>query len=377
MEFTARRRRRIGVSPRCLRAGRRRLRLRRRRSATATRPGAERRLAADAAAARRASGWSSASPAPKPPGAVRRMVREGRVAGVILFAENFPSRAAGRRADRPAAGDPPPGRAARPAAGDGRPGGRPGEADRRRPDRLGRSRWAPAAPPSAAEQGARTAANLRDVGVNVDLAPVLDVARPGGDIAETERGFGSTPAAGSPPPRSPSPRPCRTAASRPRPSTSPASAAPALNTDFAVQRIGLSKSALRGVDEAPYRRFVAHGGEMVMLSTRDLPGLSPKPAAFSRRSPPASCASASASRASRSPTRSTASPSPPSAGRRRPGWRRPGPAPTCCSSPTTVRRPAPAAPWLRGLRSGRLSRAEFEASAGRVLRLRAGSGRAP
>jgi beta-glucosidase-like glycosyl hydrolase len=33
---------------------------------------------------------------------------------------------------------------------------------------------------------------LRRLGVNVDLAPVLDVARPGGTIAETDRGFGST-----------------------------------------------------------------------------------------------------------------------------------------------------------------------------------------
>ena len=210
------------------------------------------------------------------------MIREGRVAGVILFAENFPSRAAGRRADRPAAGDPPPARAARPAAGDGRPGGRPGEADRRRPDRLGGSRWAPAAPPSAAEQGARTAANLRDVGVNVDLAPVLDVARPGGDIAATERGFGSSAGRGR---RHRGPlrrRRCRTAASPPPPSTSPASARARRNTDFAVQRIGLSKATLRAVDEAPYRRFVAAGGEMVMLSTAIYPAFSPKPAAFAR-----------------------------------------------------------------------------------------------
>src|SRR4029079_9844098 len=42
------------------------------------------------------------------------------------------------------------------------------------------------------EQGRRTAANLRDVGVNVDLAPVLDVGRSGGVIAETERSFGAT-----------------------------------------------------------------------------------------------------------------------------------------------------------------------------------------
>ena len=45
------------------------------------------------------------------------------------------------------------------------------------------------------EQGRRTALNLRDIGVNVNLAPVLDVGRPGGTIAETDRAFGSTAAA--------------------------------------------------------------------------------------------------------------------------------------------------------------------------------------
>src|SRR5436305_13362578 len=44
-------------------------------------------------------------------------------------------------------------------------------------------------------QGRATAANLSGVGVNVDLAPVLDVPRPGGTIASTERGFGSSAAA--------------------------------------------------------------------------------------------------------------------------------------------------------------------------------------
>ena len=44
-------------------------------------------------------------------------------------------------------------------------------------------------------QGRATAANLSAVGVNVDLAPVLDVARPGGTIATTDRGFGPTAAA--------------------------------------------------------------------------------------------------------------------------------------------------------------------------------------
>jgi beta-N-acetylhexosaminidase len=53
-----------------------------------------------------------------------------------------------------------------------------------------------------------------------------------------------------------------------------------VNTDVAVQRVGLSKAELRRVDEAPYRRFVASGGAMVMLSTAIYPAFSSKPAAF-------------------------------------------------------------------------------------------------
>ena len=130
-------------------------------------------------------------------------------------------------------------------------------------------------------QGRRTARNLRGVGVNVDLAPVLDVARPGGDIAATERGFGST---------------ARRVAATAVPFAQglqaggvaatgkhfPGFGAAPENTDFAVQRIRLSKRELRQVDEAPYRRFIAAGGELVMLSTAIYPAFSSKPAAFAR-----------------------------------------------------------------------------------------------
>ena len=42
-------------------------------------------------------------------------------------------------------------------------------------------------------QGARTARNLKRVGVNVDLAPVLDVGRPGSAIRAQHRSFGGKP----------------------------------------------------------------------------------------------------------------------------------------------------------------------------------------
>ena len=160
-------------------------------------------------------------------------------------------------------------------------------------------------PPSRARAPPPTCATL---GVNVDLAPVLDVARPGGTIAETERGFGSTAAevAATAVPFAAALQEGGVAATAKH---FPGLGSARLNTDFAVQRIGLSKATLRGVDEAPYRRFVDAGGEMVMLSTAIYPALSPKPAAFSPPIATGELRAGSASRASRSPTRSAASPS--------------------------------------------------------------------
>ena len=342
------------------------------RSATAPppRPSAASQLdpaqLAGRAARRRLRGHRAARRGPE------RAIREGRVAGVILFADNFPSRAAGRRADRRAAGDPPPAGPARPAAGDDRPGGRAGEAGRRRarpprPREMGARGAA-----FSREQGARTAANLRDARRQRRPGPGPRRRPPRQRHRRDRTRLRLQRRARSRPPRSPSPRRCRRAASRPPPSTSPGLGAPADNTDFAVQRIGLSKATLRAVDEAPYRAFVEAGGELVMLSTRDLPGaLAEARRLRAARSRPASCAPASASRASRSPTRSAASPSPTSAARPRPASPPPAPAPTSCSSPTyqAGARAGEALVRAAALRA-RCGRAEFEASAGRVLRLR-------
>jgi beta-N-acetylhexosaminidase len=130
------------------------------------------------------------------------------------------------------------------------------------------------------EQGRRTAANLRELGINVDLAPVLDVARPGGTIAETERGFGASAAAvaATAVPFAAGLQQGGVAATAKH---FPGLGAAPQNTDLAVQRIGLSKQTLRQVDEAPYEAFAAAGGDLVMLSTAIYPALSPRPAAFS------------------------------------------------------------------------------------------------
>ena len=132
------------------------------------------------------------------------------------------------------------------------------------------------------EQGRATAANLRGVGVNVDLAPVLDVARPGGTIAATERGFGSTAAAVEATAVPFAVGLAGPAASLPPPSTSPASARrPKTPTSPCSGSTCRSGRCARSTS-APYRRFIAAGGELVMLSTAIYPAFSPRPAAFAR-----------------------------------------------------------------------------------------------
>ncbi|MGD9736177.1 MAG: glycoside hydrolase family 3 N-terminal domain-containing protein [Solirubrobacterales bacterium] len=211
---------------------------------------------------------------------LRQAIRAGRLAGVVLFAENFPSRAAGRRLVRRLQAIPRPrGLTAPLLVMIDQEGGQ-----------VTRLTGAPSA--SAQEMGERggaysrrqgrlTAVNLRDVGVGVDLAPVLDVARPGGVIAETERAFGTNPrqVATSAVPFA---RGLEAGGVVATAKHFPGLGAATENTDFAVQEIDLSKARLRLVDESPYEAYVRAGGRMVMLSTAIYPAFSDAPAAFSR-----------------------------------------------------------------------------------------------
>jgi beta-N-acetylhexosaminidase len=211
---------------------------------------------------------------------LREAIAAGRVAGVVLFAENIPNRAAGRRLVSRL------------------------QAIRRSPklrdpllvmtDQEGglvkRLSGAPTA--SAMEMGARgaafsarqgrlTAANLRDLGIDVDLAPVLDVGRPGGVIAETERSFGTT-AAGVEGTAIPFAAALEAGGVAATGKHFPGFGAARENTDFAVERVELSKRELRAVDEKPYAAFARAGGKLVMLSTAIYPAFSNRPAAFTR-----------------------------------------------------------------------------------------------
>jgi len=214
------------------------------------------------------------------PRSLRRAIRQGDLAGVVLFRENLPSRAAARAliAELESIHRPPGLRDPLLIMADQEGGLVKRLAG---PPTASAAAMGAAGAASSRAQGRATATNLSGVGVNVDLAPVLDVARPGGTIAGTERGFGASAAAVE------ATAVAFAAGLQDRGVAATAKHFPGLgaaaeNTDFAAQRIDLPRRTLRAVDERPYRRFAAAGGELVMLSTAIYPALSSKPAAFAR-----------------------------------------------------------------------------------------------
>lgn len=219
-------------------------------------------------------GGTSVSPA------LRAAIRHGKVAGVVLFAANFPSRAAGRRLIARLQGIPRPPKLRDPLLvmvdQEGGEVKRLGGA----PTASAREMGARGAAFSA-RQGSLTAANLREVGVNVDLAPVLDVERAGGVIAATERSFGASAARVSAT-AIPFAEALQSGGVAATGKHFPGFGAARENTDFSVERIDLSKQELRAVDEKPYEAFTAAGGKLVMLSTAVYPAFSGGPAAFTR-----------------------------------------------------------------------------------------------
>ena len=211
---------------------------------------------------------------------LRAAIAAGRLAGVVLFAENFPSRASGRRLIASLQ------RIRRPARLRApllimvdQEGGQVKRVDG--PPVASAAQMGARGAAFSRQQGAATAIDLRRLGINVDLAPVLDVARPGGVIAATERGFGAS-AARVAATAVPFARGLQANGVAATAKHFPGLGAAAENTDFAAQRIGLPRRELWTVDEAPYPAFIAAGGKLVMLSTAVYPVLSPAPAAFSR-----------------------------------------------------------------------------------------------
>ncbi len=215
------------------------------------------------------------------PKGLRTMIARGRIAGVILFAENVGGDRALRRLTADLQGIDRPDRLSMPLAVMVDQEG-------------GLVKRVPGPPSASAEemgkrgsgfarrQGRATGRNLRKLGINVDLAPVLDVGRPGAAITQEQRSFGGTPgrvtrvgvggfAAG-----------LRRGGVAATAKHFPGLGAAAINTDEASQEIGVSKRRLRRIDEAPFGAFVDAGGELVMLSHATYRAFSGQPATFSR-----------------------------------------------------------------------------------------------
>jgi beta-N-acetylhexosaminidase len=213
---------------------------------------------------------------------LRQAIHKGEVAGVVLFEPAFPTRAAGREliAALQAVPRPPVLRRLPLLVMTDQEGGEVKRVDG--PPQASAAKMGAEGPAYVRRQGRATAANLASLGVNVDLAPVLDVARPGGVIAETGRGFGETASAVT-----------RTAVPfaeglqdggvAATAKHFPGLGAATENTDFEAQHLRLAKAEVRAVDEAPYRAYIAAGGKLVMLSTAIYPAFSARPAAFTKR----------------------------------------------------------------------------------------------
>jgi beta-N-acetylhexosaminidase len=214
------------------------------------------------------------------PAELKQAIRHGDLAGVVLYAGNFPSRAAGRRLVSQLQAVPRPRGLQAPLLilldqegglvkrVDGAPS-------------VSALAMGERGPVFSRRQGMRTGENLRSLGVNVDIAPVLDVARPGSSTAHYYRGFGAT-AAKVTANGVAFAKGLQRAGVAATAKHFPGLGAAPEDTDVEVARIDLSKAQLRQIDEAPYAAYSRVGGEMVMVSTAIYPAFSEIPAAFSR-----------------------------------------------------------------------------------------------
>jgi beta-N-acetylhexosaminidase len=209
-------------------------------------------------------------------------IAAGKVAGVVLFEADFPTRAAGRALVDELQAIPRPRRLAQLPllVMTDQEGGEVKRVDG--PPEASAAAMGERGAAYARRQGRLTAADLASLGVTVDLAPVLDVGRPGGVIADTDRAFADD-AEGVAATAVPFAEGLEGGGVAATAKHFPGLGAATENTDFEAQTLSLTKRELLVVDMAPYRAFIAAGGRLVMLSTAIYPALSPRPAAFSRR----------------------------------------------------------------------------------------------
>ncbi|WP_051223104.1 glycoside hydrolase family 3 N-terminal domain-containing protein [Conexibacter woesei] len=212
----------------------------------------------------------------RPPEALKRRIRRGEAAGVILFARNITT-AAQLRTQMAAL------QRLRGPLDRGLPllvmVDQEGGAVRRLPGGPLRAPGQTRDAADARRLGSSAAAALKRAGANVDIAPVVDVARAGSAMAAEGRAYGSAPdrvAARA----DAFARGLRADGVHPVYKHFPGFGAATVNTDDAAARIDLPLSALRAADLKPYNNV---DPDAVMVSTAIYPRVDPRPAVFSRR----------------------------------------------------------------------------------------------
>jgi beta-N-acetylhexosaminidase len=215
----------------------------------------------------------------QPPRDLRRRIARGEVAGVILFARNVRTAAQVRATIRglQAIRRPPGLRAPLIVMAD-----QEGGPVRRIPGAPQRAAADVRTAARARADGRAGARTLRGAGVNVDLAPVADVARPGAALERERRTYGRRAGVVSPLAAAFAGG-LRAGGVLPVAKHFPGFGAATVNTDVAPARIGAGLRTLRSVDGRPFARLIRSGVPAVMLSTAVYPALDALPAALSRR----------------------------------------------------------------------------------------------
>jgi beta-N-acetylhexosaminidase len=135
-------------------------------------------------------------------------------------------------------------------------------------------------PDAIRDEGSATATNLAAWGINVDLAPVADVARNDGFLERQQRSYSSDPATAA------------TAVAafvqglhRGRVAATlkhfPGLGAAMLNTDDSPSTVGLSAATLETVDRVPFVAGIGAGADLVMMSSARYPSVDAPPAVLS------------------------------------------------------------------------------------------------
>jgi beta-N-acetylhexosaminidase len=220
-----------------------------------------------------------------PPRALLARIRRGEAAGVLFLGANLGTPAqvraltrALRRASRTSS--PPTLRAPLLLMVDQEGGSvqrLPGAPSRGAPDMAATGR-----PAVARAEGRAAAATLRAAGMNVDLAPVVDVVRPESALHEEGRGFGFS-AASAARFGAAFTTGLRAGGVAATAKHFPGFGAAPRNTDLGAVRIRVGLRELRGVDRVPFAAAVRAGAGLVMLSSAIYPALSRVPAVLSAR----------------------------------------------------------------------------------------------